>query len=76
MSKIKLKEISIYNKFFIKGGLVEVFIGDKIIKCYIRKIKKDCILVEEVTYKNIKHKIRIYRKYFFYYFIVIIFLLY
>ena len=53
MSKIKLKEISIYNKFFIKGGLVEVFIGDKIIKCYIRKIKKDCILVEEIIHKKI-----------------------
>ena len=53
MSKIKLKEIGIYNKFFIKGGLVEVFIGDKIIKCYIRKIKKDCILVEEIIHKKI-----------------------
>ena len=53
MSKIKLKEISIYNKFFMKGGLVEVFIGDKIIKCYIQKIKKDCILVEEIIHKKV-----------------------
>ena len=37
------QKISIYNKSFIKGDLVEIFIEDKIIKCYIQKIKKKCI---------------------------------
>lgn len=52
MEQNKPKEISIYNKSFIKGDLVEVFTEDKIIKCYIQKIKEDCILVEEIIYKK------------------------
>ena len=53
MAQNKPKEISIYNKSFIKGDLVEVFTEDKIIKCYIQKIKKDCILVEEIIHKKL-----------------------
>ncbi|MBS5794269.1 MAG: hypothetical protein KIC92_05870 [Clostridiales bacterium] len=53
MGQYKAKEISIYNKSFIKGDLVEVFTEDKIIKCYIQKIKKNCILVEEIIHKKV-----------------------
>ena len=53
MEQDKAKEINIYNKSFIKGDLVEVFTEDKIIKCYIQKIKKDCILVEEIIHKKL-----------------------
>ena len=53
MEQNKPKEISIYNKSFIKGDLVEVFTEDKIIKCYIQKIKKDCILVEAIIHKKV-----------------------
>ena len=53
MGQYKAKEISIHNKSFIRGDLVEVFTEDKIIKCYIQKIKKDCILVEEIIHKKV-----------------------
>ena len=48
MVQNKPKEISIYNKSFIRGDLVEVFTEDK-----IQKIKKDCILVEEIIHKKL-----------------------
>ena len=55
----RIKELNIYNKSFIEGDLVEIFTGNKIIKCYIEKIGRDYVLVQEIIHKktiNIKLK--------------------
>ena len=55
----RIKELNIYNKSFIEGDLVEIFTENEIIKCYIEKIGRHYVLVQEIIYKktiNIKLK--------------------
>lgn len=47
----KLKQIKIYNKIFIEGDLVEVFTEEDIIKCHIKEIRNDFILIKKIVDK-------------------------